>query len=233
MDSKYQNVLSRLKEEREKLNLTQRLLCYRMKMLQSHYSRAESGNKRFSYYEIKGLCTSDVDVLYVFTGKKAADEKELSELQECDAEELMCYLNILYALAKAVKPSDERENAFGAIRKQLEFIQCGNGSAGAKNNIFYRVRIQKDYTQQKMANLLGVDIKKLRELENGRILPDSEMIWKMYDLFRVSPAFILEDTRGLRKELNYSLDLLEEDDRKIAIRILMDMHRLLRRRNEK
>lgn len=229
MDSKYQNVLRRLKEEREKLNLTQRLLCYRMKMLQSHYSRAESGSKRFSYYEIKGLCTSDVDVLYVFTGKKAADEEGVSELQDADPAELMCYLNIMYALAKAVKPSDARENAFRAIRKQLEFIQCVNGSTGAKNNIFYCVRIQKDYTQQKMADLLGVDIKKLRELENGRILPDSEMIWKMYDLFQVSPAFILEDAKGLWKELNYSLNLMGKDDRKITIRILTDMHRLLRR----
>ncbi|MCM1543193.1 MAG: transcriptional regulator [Blautia sp.] len=228
MDSKYQNVLHRLKEEREKLNLTQRLLCYRMKMLQSHYSRAESGNKRFSYYEIKGLCTSDVDVLYVFTGKKAAEEEGLSELQEADPAELMCYLNILYAMARAVNPADARENIFGAIRKQLEFIQCGTGSAGAKNNIFYCVRIRKEYTQQKMADLLGVDIKKLRELENGRILPDSEMIWKMYDLFQVSPAFILEDAKGLWKELNYALNLLGEDDRKIMVQVLTDMHRLLR-----
>ena len=66
MDHDYQLVLRRLREERERRNLTQRLLCYNMKMLQSHYSRAESGNKRFSYNELKGLCTSDVDVLYVF-----------------------------------------------------------------------------------------------------------------------------------------------------------------------
>ncbi|MDE6923894.1 MAG: transcriptional regulator [Acetatifactor sp.] len=228
MDSKYQNVLRRLKEEREKLNLTQRLLCYRMKMLQSHYSRAESGSKRFSYYEIKGLCTSDVDVLYVFTGKKASEGEELSELQECGCEELMCYLNTLYVLAKAVKSFGGENSAFGTIRKQLEYIQSGSGSTGAKNNIFYYVRIQRDYTQQKMADLLGVDIKKLRELENGRILPDSEMIWKMYDLFQVSPAFILEDTKGLWNELKYALDLLEDDDRKIVIRILTDMHRLLK-----
>lgn len=229
MDSKYQNVLRRLKEEREKLNLTQRLLCYRMKMLQSHYSRAESGSKRFSYYEIKGLCTSDVDVLYVFTGKRASEGEELSELRGCGAEELMCYLSTLYVLAKAVGSQDGRNAAFETVRKQLEYIQSGNGSAGAPNNIFYYVRIQRDYTQQKMADMLGIDIKKLRELENGRILPDSEMIWKMYDLFQVSPAFILEDAKGLWKELKYALDLLEEDDRKIMIQILTDMRRLLKR----
>ena len=229
MDSKYQNVLRRLREEREKLNLTQRLLCYRMKMLQSHYSRAETGSKRFSYYEIKGLCTSDVDVLYVFTGKKALDGEELSELQECGPEELMCYLNTLYALARTAKTVNKKKTVFETIREQLEYIQCENGSCGTKNNIFYCVRIRKDLTQQKMAELLGVDIKKLRELENGRILPDSEMIWKMYDLFQVSPAFILEDTKGLWKELNYALNLLEDDDREIVVRILTDMHKLLHR----
>lgn len=229
MDSEYLNVLRRLREEREKLNLTQRLLCYRMKMLQSHYSRAESGNKRFSYYEIKGLCTSDVDVLYVFTGKKPKGEQELLDLQECSLEELMCYLNTVYVLAKAVKQVDGKRASFECIQKQLEYIQYGSGDTGAKNNIFYCVRDRQDYTQQKMADMLGVDIKKLRELENGRILPDSEMIWKMYDLFQVSPAFILEDVGGLRKELNYVLDLLEEDDRKLVLQILTNERSVLRR----
>lgn len=229
MDSQYQNVLRRLREEREKWNLTQRLLCYRMKMLQSHYSRAETGSKRFSYYEIKGLCTSDVDVLYVFTGKKASDGEELSELRECGPEELMCYLNVLYALAKTAKTVDKKKTAFETIQEQLEYIQCEGGNSGTRNNIFYCVRIRKELTQQKMADLLGVDIKKLRELENGRILPDSEMIWKMYDLFKVSPAFILEDAKGLWKELNCALNLLEDDDRKIVVRILKDMHNLLHR----
>ena len=227
MDNEYLNVLRRLREEREKLNLTQRLLCYRMKMLQSHYSRAESGNKRFSYYEIKGLCTSDVDVLYVFTGKKPKGEQELLDLQDCSLEELICYLNTVYILAKTVKKMGGKSAVYGIIQKQLEYIQYGNGGTGAKNNIFYCVRDRQDYTQQKMADMLGVDIKKLRELENGRILPDSEMIWKMYDLFQVSPAFILEDAGGLRKELNYVLDLLEEEDRKLVIRILTDERRVL------
>ena len=38
MNHDYQLVLRRLREERERRNLTQRLLCYNMKMLQSHYS---------------------------------------------------------------------------------------------------------------------------------------------------------------------------------------------------
>ncbi len=227
MNSEYQHVLRRLKEERERRNLTQRLLCYNMKMLQSHYSRAESGSKRFSYNEIKGLCTSDVDVLYVFTGKKSGERQEFVEQRDCSPEEILCFLNTVYILIKAMKPSDKKGASYGEIRSQLEYLQYGNENRGVKDNIFYCVRNREDYTQQKMADELGVDIKKLRELENGRILPDSEMIWKMYDLFRVSPAFMLEDTKGLWRELNYVLDMLDEKDRECMIRILQEEHRLL------
>ena len=228
MNHDYQLVLRRLREERERRNLTQRLLCYNMKMLQSHYSRAESGNKRFSYNELKGLCTSDVDVLYVFTGKKSKNEEFLKAQEYC-LEEILCFLNTLYNVAKTAKIINRDRTSFGAVREQLELTQYGRGGAGGKNNIFYCVRNNRNYTQQKMADELGIDIKKLRELENGRIMPDSEMIWKMYDLFQVSPAFILEDTKGLWHELNFVLDLLQEDDREIVIRILSDEHFLVRK----
>ncbi len=135
MDHDYQLVLRRLREERERRNLTQRLLCYNMKMLQSHYSRAESGNKRFSYNELKGLCTSDVDVLYVFTGKKSKNEEFLKAQEYC-LEEILCFLNTLYNVAKTAKVINRDRTSFGAVREQLEFTQYGRGGAGGKNNIF-------------------------------------------------------------------------------------------------
>lgn len=79
-----------------------------------------------------------------------------------------------------------------------------------------------------MADTLGVDIKKLRELEKGRQLPDSELIWKMYDLFRVSPAFVLKDAKGMLNELNYVLDLMEEEDRNIILEILKNEYMVIR-----
>lgn len=227
MGSDYSDVLRRLKEEREKLKLTQRLLCYHTRMLQSHYSRAESGSKRFSYNEIKGMCTSDVDILYIFTGKKSKSGQELSELRECSRGELLCYLSTVYILVKTVRLVDRSRVSFELIQKHLEYLQYGNGSIRTKNNIFYCVRNRRGYTQQKMADMLGVDIKKLRQLENGKILPDSEVIWKMCELFQISPAFILEDAKGLWKELNYVLGLMEEDAKEIVLPILENEYRLI------
>lgn len=228
MNSDYKAVLQRLREERVKLNLTQRLLCYRMKMLQSHYSRAESGSKRFSYNEMKGLCTSDVDIFYVFTGKKSRRGQEFMALREFGRGEILCYLNTMYLLAKTVRLVDRNRISFELVQKQLDFLQYGSGNMGNQSNIFYSVRNQRGYTQQKMADYLGIDIKKLRGLEYGKIRPDSEMVWKMYHLFEISPAYILEDDKGLWKELNYVLDLLENNEREMVIRILENEQELMR-----
>lgn len=230
MDNDYLSVLQRLKEERERRNMTQRLLCYHMKIQQSHFSRAETGQRRFSYHELEGLCTSDVDVLYVFTGKKTNSRRHFPEEINLSPEELICLLNTMYTLASAAWFINRKKSSFEKIHQQLEYIQCGNGHALGKINVFHYVRNNRGYTQRKMADMLGVDIKKLRELEKGRLLPDSEIIWKMYDLFRISPAFILNDPKGLRNELNYILDLLEDEDQEIILRILENEHKLIQNR---
>lgn len=227
MNNDYQHVLLRLREERERQNLTQRLLCYRMRIQQSHFSKAETGHRYFTYQELEGLCTSDVDVLYVFTGKRAVGQK-FPEPQSLDAKEAICCLNTVYTLTHTAWFMHRDNPSFELIQQNLRYIPCGNEKKGIKSNIFFYVRNCCGYTQQKMADILGVDIKKLRELEKGRLLPDSGLIWKMYDRFHVSPAFILKDARGLWNELNYVLDLMDAGDRTIILRILENEHKLLR-----
>lgn len=229
MDDNYSCVLERLKKEREGRNLTQRLLCYRMKIQQSHFSKAETGQRRFSYHELEGLCTTDMDVLYIFTGKKAETKREFLKSSELSPDDLICLLSTIYTVTRIALSTEHNNTSFEKIRQQLEYIQCGNGSARGQGNIFHYIRNRRGYTQKKMADILGVDIKKLRELEKGRLLPDSELIWKMYDLFHVSPAFILKDVKGLLNELNYVLGLMEDDDREIMLRILENERRLIHR----
>lgn len=224
MNDSYFSVLQRLREERERRNLTQQLLCCHMKIQQSHFSKAETGQRRFSYRELEGLCRTDIDVLYVFTGMRAKAGREFLTFAEPGLEEILCLLNIVYILADAAWSADCSKTSYEQIRRLLEYIKCGSGNG--RSNVFHYIRNKRGYTQQKMADALGMDIKKLRELEKGRLLPDSEIIWKMYDLFHVSPALILKDPRGLLHELNYVLDLLEDSDREIMLRILENGHKI-------
>ena len=227
MNNDYQYILARLREERERQHLTQRLLCYRMKIQQSHFSKAETGHRYFSYHELEGLCTSDIDVHYVFTGKRAKTEREFPGSSAFNIAEAICCLNIIHTLASAVWFLYRDKPSFEQIQQHLRYIQCGSGKTKSTANIFFYVRNRCGYTQKKMADILGMDIKKLRELEKGRLLPDSGLIWKMYEQYHVSPAFILKDARGLWNEMNCMLELLDDSDRAIMQRILENVHALL------
>ena len=68
-----------------------------------------------------------------------------------------------------------------------------------------------------MSKMLGVDVKKQRDLENNRSLPDSELIWNMYQMFDLSPAIILKDKNCLVNEI---CSLVEEMNPEIRIKVL-------------
>lgn len=74
--------------------------------------------------------------------------------------------------------------------------------------------------QKKMAEKLGIDIKKFRDLEKGRCLPDSELFWRLYDLFRIPPAVLLEDKNGMASEIATVLDAIDIEYRESMFNIL-------------
>ena len=51
--------------------------------------------------------------------------------------------------------------------------------------------------------------KKLRELEKDRCLPDSEILWKTYHEFGISPMYILKDKEGTIREVDALLEISE------------------------
>ncbi len=229
MGNDYMLVVERFHEEFERLELTQQRLCGYLHMRQSNLSKSIAGYRRFSYSEMKGLCGSSADVFYIFTGIKATDDYGLPEPHSARPEELLCCLGTVYLHIRAAGLLNRDKASCGMVQKQLEYIQCAFGKLDGRDNIFYQVQHHYNYTQEKMAEILGTSTRSLQALENGRKLPDSEMIWKMYDRFLVSPAFILNDPRGMWNELNHVLSLLEKDSRDIILKLLDNSFCLMRR----
>lgn len=223
MNNNYQYVLLRLADERKRKKLTQLQLCSCMNMPQSNFSKSETGHRRFTYPELKGLCTSDLDIFYIFTGNRAVYKWEFLSPSGA-AEEILCHLSTIYIQASAAKTLNRSRTSLEQVQKHLEYLQYRTGK---NSTIIYSIRNYHGHTQKKMAELLGVDVKTLQRLEKGRLLPDSEIIWKIYDQFQVSPALILNDAKGLWNELNYVLGLLERDDREIMLQILENGHKLM------
>lgn len=227
MSNDYMNAIMRFKEERTRRGLTQEQLCRHTGMAQSAFSRAEAGLRRFSFPKTRELCSA-VNVFYVFTGSKADVPWGTQRLALSTAEETLCHLYLVQVITNALRNtgrsksfSGASENpSYGRILGQLDYLRYFPGGPVSGRNIFYDVRHYFGHTQTKMAAILGIDIKKMRDLEKGRCLPDSEVIWKMYDRFHVSPAFILQDVNALRDELDYVLGLLGENDRETILLVL-------------
>ena len=127
--------------------------------------------------------------------------------------ELCCYLGIIYSL---IVLNDWRSNAepWKDIAKRVKYVplvlDCKKSS-----NIFLVIRHMTSSRQKPMAEKLGVDIKKFRELEKDRCLPDSEIIWKLYNLFHISPAVVLKDKNSMINEISSLIETAEENGAEI------------------
>lgn len=75
-------------------------------------------------------------------------------------------------------------------------------------------------SQQKMAEALGVDIKKIRSMENGESLPDSEILWNLYQLFHIPPAVFIKNEQGMIRAIGCILDMLKEENREHAMAVV-------------
>lgn len=223
MSSTYDDVLKRLIEERHRLLWTQKEMSRCVRMEQSNYSKVELGLRRLSYYDLKYLCETDVDVHYIYTGQKSSGQYT-SLFQERSYDELLCDLCVMYSVS-ALNHKEEREGKWKNVFEKIKYVPFIEGNR-KQYNVFEEIRHSLNYQQQKMAGLLGVDVKKLRDLENARRLPDSELLYRLYTLFCIPPTAILKDRKGMASELGILFDLLDSKCRKSVIEAITAIHNI-------
>lgn len=209
MGAYYNDVINRIKAERTELGLSQKEMARFVCINQSNYSKVEQGTRRFSYSELKYLSDSPVDVLYVITGKRCG-EKYKEYFSRYRYEQLVNIMNIISSVVAGVNDGDLQEY-WKTIYINAEVFLCKENKKRSEINMFFLIRRLRDYRQRQMASLLGVDVKKLRDLENSRSLPDSELIWKMHQIFGLSPAFLLKDKNCLVSEVCFMLEHVENE----------------------
>ncbi|MBD5529657.1 MAG: helix-turn-helix domain-containing protein [Lachnospiraceae bacterium] len=204
MSMDYDVVARRINEERIRLGLSPKEMARFMYSNQRNYNNVEKGLRRFSYTELKYLCDSPVDVQYVITGNKRG--KTFNEhFTHYKYEQLVNIMNFISSVGMVVGTGDVLEY-MNKIYFSAEVLSCKERKKTLEVNMFYIIRRIKNYSQKEMAAQLGVDVKKLRDLENNRSLPDSELVWRMYQIFGLSPAIILKDKECLINEICFVLE---------------------------
>lgn len=223
MSMVYEDVLARLKEERLAHGLSQEELGSRIRITQGHYSKAEQAIKRFTYYETKCLAETELDLYYIYTGRRMGGRYS-GLFGQCSYRELLCYLHMLVCLDCCMY--EERRLGMGReFYRQLCRVKYITGEAEAdRATVFLLVRQYEKRTQYEMAECLGMDVKKYRELERGGILPDSELIWKLYSLYQIPPALVLKDTKGLVCEIEYYMNRSERGKDDVIYRYFCLLH---------
>lgn len=215
----------RLKEERKKQGVTQEDMGHHLWMDQTLYCRLENGNKRLTFYQLKGLCKSKLDVLYIFTGKRHFN-LEIEQLLDVGFEELLFCLSAINLLAAEKGKNNFEWEKIYYQTKDIKYINC---SIHNKTSIFKTVRILNGLKQTEMAECIGVDIKKLRNLELEKIMPDNELLLIMYEVFGVSPALFLKDEKFLRDNICCIIENGKFDVRRILITYIEYILELLKK----
>ncbi|MBR4083309.1 MAG: helix-turn-helix transcriptional regulator [Lachnospiraceae bacterium] len=222
MSTDYSVVTKRIIEERIRLELSTKEMAGIIYNNQRNYMNVEKELRRFSYAELKYLCDSPVDVQYVITGKKCGETYK-GYFVQYRYEQLVNIMNFISSVSIAVGISDVMEY-MNKIYISAEVLWCKDKKKTSVANMFYLIRRIKSYSQKEMAAQLGVDPKKLRDLENNRNLPDSELVWRMYQLFRLSPAIILKDKNCLINEICFILEGLAPEIRDRIIELIEVMY---------
>lgn len=222
MSTDYDVVTRRINEERIRLGLPPKEMARFIYSNQRNYNNVEKGLRRFSYTELKYLCDSPVDVQYVITGNKCGETFN-EHFKRYKYEQLISIMNFISSVEMVAGTGDVLEY-MNKIYISAEVLWCKERKKASEVNMFYMVRRIKNYSQKEMAALLGVDVKKLRDLENSRSLPDSELIWRMYQLFRLSPAIVLKDKNCLIKEICFVLEGLDPEIQSKILDVIEMVH---------
>ncbi len=107
----------------------------------------------------------------------------------------------------------------------------------AFGNLVKKHRIAKNYTQEKLASLIGIQPKSVSFIERGINFPAPENIFKIAKILDISlDEFVFGYSKFkfslTNKELNEMIDSLEDDDKELFIGIMTSvLHTMKERRN--
>ena len=205
MREEYKILLKQVKGEREKHQMDQSAMGQLLGMGQSLYSRAEGGYKCFDYNELCKMCTSGLDVYYIFTGRRSSDNWH-DLFTEADFERLLACLKMICTVAIAERNTSTFTAEWEQIYRDTQYIEYADYTFAGEKNIFRSVRAYEGKSQIQMTDIIGVDVKKLRLLENGKVLADSKFIHQIYQAYGISPGLFLQDRQCLQSEISFLLD---------------------------
>lgn len=188
MSNSYDKFLRRMIGYRKNLHLTQEETSRLLGKNQSQFSKMELGRTVVSYEVLERLQGAGWDVDYIVTGiEKENSKTSLSEeLDKRISKEWWNLKDILIWIfdIEFRKTGGFQDKDCESEYKLLKLLL----SRPSKDSILAIVRDMVGISQIGMAEKLGVNIKKYRDLEKSRNQPDAELLIKIYEISFCRPS---------------------------------------------
>lgn len=191
MYSRYDGVCKRLIQYRKEMNLSQIEMGNRFGVSQGYYCKLEQGTHTISFSNLRLFWKTGGDVYYLITGASyqlgIIDEytkKCREEVDKIEVEKI-----IIWLINQGIQRENLDDSDFSRLWKYIGYAE----NKYKENNIWLNIRKTEELSQEKIARIIDIDVKRYRRLEKNIILPDADILVTVYQKLGYSPLMFIEN----------------------------------------
>lgn len=208
MENSYKQVLNRIVTYRKKMNMTQRQMAEKMGITQNHYCKIETGNKAIANKALYNMGASGLDIDYFITGIKSEKTVLNEYFEKCPQNRRKEFIGIVTMYLNLKDTEAESEN----YRNEISLMNYMLSERTENESIWSCIRQVKNYTQEKMAELMEINIKTYREIERGNSAPNTIILTNVYNNMGYYPTLLQIENPNYLLKLNSMWNRLAEDE---------------------
>lgn len=185
----YSLILRRLEAYRRKMDIPQTELAKDLNITQSQYSKLELGKVKLSYGILNKLYEQGWDIDMIITGESSAPvlPSLASAFSETDNKQYISSMKLCEWAMEQWAQKEQKEEKIG--NKLLKIF------LGSEENETPLQKLRKAFgvSQIKMAEIVGVNIKKYRALEKGELELDAELMANIFKETKCKPSYFMDE----------------------------------------
>lgn len=218
----YSLIVRRLEAYRKKCHIPQTELAKDLDITQSQYSKIELGKVKLSYSVLNKLYEKGWDIDMIITGESC--EPILPGLEKAfSATDRKQYISGMKLCEWAMEQWEAKEQKEELPGRRLlrTFLRSDEETTSLE-----RLRTAFEVSQIKMAEIVGVNIKKYRALEKGNVELDAELMANIYEATKCKPVYFMDEQKFylsvVSEECRYGKEREKQLDELLSIKEKFD-----------
>jgi transcriptional regulator with XRE-family HTH domain len=167
----------------------------RSNLTQSHYNKIEKMSKIMSYDSLVVLHRAGLSADFLITGITQKNTVINELLTECNEKDRADFLHaaVIFIKVGIRYQKTEDENVWKISKKEIEILRLDMENKDETNySIWKSIRTIDDMTQEKISEILEIDVKTYREIEKGKSKPNAEILATLYEKLDYPPSLMMD-----------------------------------------